>query len=190
MSHLLLLGMGGSSLFPEVLAATFGKQPGYPELPRPGLHRSGPDPPLRIPDRPVPNPSLSFPASPGGTLEPNILKEYFFERVKQSWVSLKPEGWFVAITDPGSRLQEKAATEGFRSIFLGKQAVGGRYSALSNFGRVPAALMGLDVGRVHPTHPPHWCRPAPLRFPRPGIPGWFWVSSCHPGQGRQGQASL
>ena len=143
-SHLLLLGMGGSSLFPEVLAATFGKQQGYPELhvldsTDPGqIHRfeSGID---------LSRTLFIVSSKSGGTLEPNILKEYFFERVRQVLGGPEAGRRFVAITDPGSRLQEKAETEGFRSIFLGKQAVGGRYSALSNFGRVPAALMGLDV---------------------------------------------
>ena len=143
-SHLLLLGMGGSSLFPEVLAATFGKQPGYPELHV--LDSTDPGQVRRFESGIDLSRTLFIVSSKsGGTLEPNILKEYFFERVKQ--VLGEPEAGrrFVAITDPGSRLQEKAETEGFRSIFLGKPAVGGRYSALSNFGRVPAALMGLDV---------------------------------------------
>ena len=144
LSHLLLLGMGGSSLFPEVLAATFGKQQGYPELYV--LDSTDPGQIHRFESAIDLSRTLFIVSSKsGGTLEPNILKEYFFDRVRQ--VLGEPEAGrrFVAITDPGSRLQEMAEREGFRSIFFGEPAVGGRYSALSNFGKVPAALMGLDV---------------------------------------------
>ena len=144
LSHLLLLGMGGSSLFPEVLAATFGNQPGHPEL----LVLDSTDPAqiLRFQSRIDLFRTLFIVSSKSGsTLEPDILKQYFFERVKQALGESEAGRRFVAITDPGSRLQEMAEREGFRSIFFGEPAVGGRYSALSNFGRVPAALMGLDV---------------------------------------------
>ena len=144
LSHLLLLGMGGSSLFPEVLAATFGKQQGYPELYV--LDSTDPGQIHRFESAIDLSRTLFIVSSKsGGTLEPNILKEYFFERVKQVLGGPEAGRRFVAITDPGSKLQEVAAKDGFRSIFLGEPAVGGRYSALSNFGRVPAALMGLDV---------------------------------------------
>ena len=143
-TRLLLLGMGGSSLFPEVLAATFGKQPGYPELHV--LDSTDPGQILRFESRIDLSRTLFIVSSKSGsTLEPNILKQYFFERVRQSLGESEAGSRFVAITDPGSRLQETAEREGFRSIFFGEPAVGGRYSALSNFGRVPAALMGLDV---------------------------------------------
>ena len=144
LSHLLLLGMGGSSLFPEVLAATFGKQQGYPELHV--LDSTDPGQIHRFESAIDLSRTLFIVSSKsGGTLEPNILKEYFFERVKQVLGGPEAGRRFVAITDPGSKLQEVAAKDGFRSIFLGEPPVGGRYSALSNFGRVPAALMGLDV---------------------------------------------
>ena len=143
-THLLLLGMGGSSLFPEVLAATFGRQPGYPELHV--LDSTDPGQILRFESRVDLSRTLCIVSSKSGsTLEPDILKEHFFERIKQVLGESGAGGRFVAITDPGSRLQEMAEREGFRSIFFGEPAVGGRYSALSNFGRVPAALMGLDV---------------------------------------------
>ena len=144
LSHLLLLGMGGSSLFPEVLAATFGKQQGFPELHV--LDSTDPAQILRFESRIDLSRTLFIVSSKSGsTLEPNILKEYFFERVKQALGESEAGRRFVAITDPDSRLQQAAEREGFRSIFFGEPAVGGRYSALSNFGRVPAALMGLDV---------------------------------------------
>ena len=144
LSHLLLLGMGGSSLFPEVLAATFGRQQGYPELHV--LDSTDPAQILGFESRiDLPRTLFVVSSKSGGTLEPNILKQYFFERVQQVLGESEAGRRFVAITDPGSRLQEMAEREGFRSIFPGKPDVGGRYSALSNFGRVPAALMGLDV---------------------------------------------
>lgn len=147
LSHLLLLGMGGSSLFPEVLAATFGKQQGYPELHV--LDSTDPGQILRFESRiDLPRTLFIVSSKSGSTLEPNILKQYFFERVKQVLGGSEAGRRFVAITDPGSRLQEIAEREGFRSIFFGEPAVGGRYSALSNFGRAPAALMGLDVAEL------------------------------------------
>ncbi|MCY3756542.1 MAG: bifunctional transaldolase/phosoglucose isomerase [Acidobacteria bacterium] len=149
LSHLLLLGMGGSSLFPEVLAATFGRQKGYPELHV--LDSTDPAQVLRFESRIDLSRTLFIVSSKSGsTLEPDILKRYFFERVKQALGESEAGSRFVAITDPGSKLQAMAEREGFRSIFFGEPAVGGRYSALSNFGRVPAALMGLDVtGFIH-----------------------------------------
>lgn len=165
LSHLLLLGMGGSSLFPEVLAATFGKQQGYPELHV--LDSTDPAQILRFESRLDLSQTLFIVSSKSGsTLEPDILKQYFFERAKQALGEAEAGRRFVAITDPGSKLQETAEKEGFRSIFPGEPAVGGRYSALSNFGRVPAALMGVDVAQfVHrarsmaqackPQHPAH-----------------------------------
>jgi hypothetical protein len=84
----------------------------------------------------------------GSTLEPNIFKAYFFDRVKQVLGPEKAAGRFVAITDPGSSLEREARADGFRHVFAGLKTVGGRYSALSNFGLVPAAVMGLDVERL------------------------------------------
>ena len=83
----------------------------------------------------------------GSTLEPNIFKQYFFERVKQTIGADKAGSRFIAITDPGSKMQQVAEADRFRHIFFGLPSIGGRYSALSNFGMVPAALMGLDVAR-------------------------------------------
>src|SRR6266404_4804410 len=119
-SDILLLGMGGSSLCPEVLALTFGQTPGFPRL---------------------------------HILEPNIYKQYFFERVQQTVGSNnnkdkdKAGSHFIAITDPGSKVQLVAERDHFRHIFYGLPSIGGRYSALSNFGMVPAAAMGLDTDK-------------------------------------------
>src|SRR6185437_17037949 len=81
----------------------------------------------------------------GTTLEPNIFKQYFFERVKQAIGAEKAGSCFIAITDPGSKLEKEAEGDKFRHIFHGDPSIGGRYSALSNFGIVPAAVMGLDA---------------------------------------------
>jgi hypothetical protein len=84
----------------------------------------------------------------GTTLEPNIFKQYFFERVKQTVGPGKAGERFIAITDPGSELEKAARTDGFRHVLFGLPSIGGRYSALSDFGMAPAALMGLDVARL------------------------------------------
>src|SRR6185436_19683975 len=83
----------------------------------------------------------------GSTLEPNIFKAYFFEKVKQK-LGDKAGSRFIAVTDPGSNLEKEARGDKFRHIFPGVKSIGGRYSALSNFGMVPAAVMGLDVERL------------------------------------------
>ena len=170
LSHLLLLGMGGSSLFPEVLAATFGRQQGYPELHV--LDSTDPSQINRFQSRIDLSRTLFIVSSKSGsTLEPNILKEHFFERVGQVQGRDEAGRRFVAITDPGSKLQEMAEREGFRSIFLGEPAVGGRYSALSNFGRVPAALMGLDVAEliIRARSMVQACRPQVPAHRNPGV---------------------
>src|SRR5208337_3485285 len=89
----------------------------------------------------------------GSTLEPNIYKQYFFERVQQTVGADKAGSRFIAITDPGSKMQQVAERDRFRHIFYGLPSIGGRYSALSNFGMVPAAAMGLDVDKfLQQTH--------------------------------------
>ena len=81
----------------------------------------------------------------GTTLEPNILKQYFFERVRSVLGAERAGARFIAVTDPGSKLQQVAERDRFRAIAFGKPSIGGRYSVLSDFGMVPAALMGLDI---------------------------------------------
>jgi transaldolase/glucose-6-phosphate isomerase len=81
----------------------------------------------------------------GSTLEPNIFKQYFFDRMQQTVGKDKAGEHFIAITDPGSKMQQVAERDRFRKIFFGVPSIGGRYSALSNFGMVPAAVMGLDI---------------------------------------------
>ncbi len=144
-SHVLLLGMGGSSLCPEVLKKTFGHIQGYPEL---HVLDSTDPAQLKAFEAKVDLARTLFIVSSksGGTLEPNIFKQYFFERVRQV-VGAEDGNRFIAITDPGSKMQQVAEGDRFRHIFSGVPSIGGRYSALSNFGMVPAAIMGIDVAR-------------------------------------------
>src|SRR5262249_56041297 len=81
----------------------------------------------------------------GSTLEPNIFKQYFFTRVQEVLDRERAGDRFIAITDPGSKMQEVAERDRFRKVFFGLPSIGGRYSALSNFGLVPAAVMGLHL---------------------------------------------
>ena len=83
----------------------------------------------------------------GTTLEPNIFKQYFYARVSQTIGADKAGSRFIAVTDPGSKMQQVAEADRFLHIFPGRPSIGGRYSALSNFGMVPAALMGLDLAK-------------------------------------------
>jgi transaldolase / glucose-6-phosphate isomerase len=146
-NHVLLLGMGGSSLCPEVLARTFGRQPGWPEL---SVLDSTDPAQVRACETRVNLARTLFVVSSksGTTLEPNIFKQYFFERVQQTVGPGQAGAQFIAITDPGSKLEKVALADGFRHVLFGLPSIGGRYSALSDFGMVPAALMGLDVGRL------------------------------------------
>jgi transaldolase/glucose-6-phosphate isomerase len=138
--HALLLGMGGSSLCPEVLRLSFGKIEGFPEL-----HVLDSTDPAQIRDleRKLDLSKTLFIVSSksGSTLEPNIFKQYFFERAGRD------ASRFIAVTDPGSKMQKSAEQDHFRKIFFGNPAIGGRYSALSDFGMVPAAVMGINAPR-------------------------------------------
>lgn len=142
--HILLLGMGGSSLCPEVLRMTFGRIPHFPTL-----HVLDSTDPAQVKafEHQIDIPKTLFIVSSksGSTLEPNIFKQYFFERTKQVVGSDKVGSHFIAVTDPGSKMQQVAEHDHFLHIFFGRPSIGGRYSALSNFGMVPAAAMGLDT---------------------------------------------
>lgn len=143
-SHILLLGMGGSSLCPEVLKLTFGKVPGFPEMHV--LDSTHPVQVRSLESKIDLTRSLFIVSSKsGGTLEPNIFKQYFFERVQQQVGSAAAGSRFIAITDPGSKMQQVAEASRFRHVFHGVPSIGGRYSALSNFGMVPAAAIGIDT---------------------------------------------
>lgn len=145
-TDVLLLGMGGSSLCPEVLAESFGPQAGWPRL-----HVLDSTDPAQVAavDRRVPLATtlVVVASKSGSTLEPNIFSAYFFDRMVATVGAAQAPRHFVAITDPGSKLEAAARRDRFRRIFSGEPAIGGRYSALSPFGVVPAALMGLDLAR-------------------------------------------
>jgi glucose-6-phosphate isomerase len=144
---ILLLGMGGSSLCPEVLAKTFGQQTGFP-----ALHIVDSTDPAYVKaacDRVKLSETLVIVASKSGsTLEPNILKQYFFDQISFAVGAEQAGSRFIAITDPGSKMEQAAKTDGFRYIFYGDPQIGGRYSALSNFGVVAATVAGLSIGKL------------------------------------------
>jgi transaldolase/glucose-6-phosphate isomerase len=142
--HAVLLGMGGSSLGPEVLAETFGTSPGHPKL----LVLDSTDPAqiARLEAQIDPAKTLFIVSSKSGTtLEPDILHRYFLQKVAAAVGADQAGGHFVAITDPGSKLEATGKEQNFRRVFLGDPAIGGRYSVLSNFGMAPAAIAGIDV---------------------------------------------
>jgi transaldolase / glucose-6-phosphate isomerase len=142
--HALLLGMGGSSLCPEVLRLTFGKIKGFPEL-----HVLDSTDPAQIKamERKVDlkRTVCIVSSKSGSTLEPNIYKQYFFEQIKKKVGGKEVGNRFIAITDPGSKMQQVAENDKFRKIFFGVPSIGGRYSALSNFGMAPGSIMGIDI---------------------------------------------
>jgi glucose-6-phosphate isomerase len=145
-TDVLLMGMGGSSLCPEVLAETFGRRDGFPRLHV--LDSTDPAQVRSLEQRVDLERTLFVVASKSGTtLEPNIFMSYFLERARQVHGAEEGARRFIAITDPGSQLEAYAVKEGFLKVRYGLPSVGGRYSALTNFGMVPAALMGIDLDR-------------------------------------------
>jgi transaldolase/glucose-6-phosphate isomerase len=138
--HIVLLGMGGSSLAPEVLYQTFGKQDGFPVVLV--LDSTVPARVLEI-ERAVDLQKTLFivASKSGGTVETARFYDYFYAKTGRNGSQ------FIAITDPGSDLAKTAETEKFRDVFLNPADIGGRYSALSYFGLVPAALMGIDLDK-------------------------------------------
>lgn len=144
--HCVIMGMGGSSLAPEVFRTVFGKQDGWPELIV--LDTTNPDWIGAARARLNPAETLFiFASKSGGTVEPSSQYAYFFDEVKKSGVK-EPGKNFAAITDPGTGLEALAKKNHFRKIFLNPADIGGRFSALSMFGIVPAAIMGVDVKRL------------------------------------------
>ena len=142
-----VLGMGGSSLCPDVLRTSFGRVAGAPALHV--LDSTDPAQIRSLEDRIALDRTLFIVSSKSGTtLESTMLMEYFFDGVRHHVPGGKAGGRFVAVTDPGSDLEQLATDRQFRSVFHGLPSVGGRFSALSNFGLVPAAAMGLDVKKL------------------------------------------
>ena len=143
-TNVVLLGMGGSSLGPEVLRRTLGSAPGFPQL--------------RVLDSTLPSwidtvnraidPSRTLflvSSKSGTTIESNTLSSYFMQRVVDAVGKKAAVQSFVAVTDPGTPLEALGNGEGFRRVFANSPEIGGRYSVLSYFGMVPAALLGLDL---------------------------------------------
>lgn len=169
-TDLVLLGMGGSSLGPEVLAEALGNQPGWPRF-----HMLDSTDPAQINtiEQAIDIGRTLFVVSSksGGTLEPNIFLDYFLDRVVAVRGKDKVGEQFAAVTDPGSSLEQRAKTLGFAHIFYGNPSIGGRYSVLSNFGMAPAAAMGLDVRRLLETTQPmaRACGPDVPPAENPGV---------------------
>ena len=144
--HCVIMGMGGSSLAPEVFRTVFGKQDGWPELIV--LDTTNPDWIGAARARINPAQTLFiFASKSGGTVEPSSQFAYFLDEVKKAGVK-EPGQNFAAITDPGTGLVALAKKHNFRKVFLNPADIGGRFSALSMFGIVPAAIMGVDVKRL------------------------------------------
>ncbi|OAF10911.1 bifunctional transaldolase/phosoglucose isomerase [Bradyrhizobium neotropicale] len=144
-SDAVVLGMGGSSLGPEVLAETFARKPGFPKL---HVLDSTDPAQVRAMEAKIDIASTVFIVSSksGGTTEPNAMKDYFHARVAEAvGSSVKTGHRFIAVTDPGSSLEKAAKQLGYARIFHGEPSIGGRYSVLSPFGLVPAATAGIDV---------------------------------------------
>ncbi|MBV1838088.1 bifunctional transaldolase/phosoglucose isomerase [Acetobacter estunensis] len=141
--QVLLLGMGGSSLGPEVLAMTFGKHEGFGHLYV--LDSTDPQQVRTFEGKIDPKETLFIVSSKSGsTLEPNIMLSYFFDVAKKA-IGENAGHHFVAVTDPGSALEARAKKDGFWKVFHGVKQIGGRYSVLSNFGMVPAAASGVPL---------------------------------------------
>jgi transaldolase/glucose-6-phosphate isomerase len=143
-SDAVVLGMGGSSLGPEVLAKTFSKKSGFPKL---HVLDSTDPAQVRAMEASVNIAKTLFIVSSksGGTTEPNAMKDYFFDRVTKAIGKDKAGHRFIAVTDPGSSLEKVATKQGFARVFHGEPSIGGRYSVLSPFGLVPAAAAGIEV---------------------------------------------
>jgi len=143
-THVLLLGMGGSSLAPEMFRKTFGVASGHLDLSV--LDSTDPGAVLAVARRLDPSKTLFIVSTKsGGTVETLSFFKYFYNQTLDAVGARNAGAHFAAITDPGSKLEEIAGKHSFRAIFLNDPNIGGRYSALSYFGLVPAALVGVDL---------------------------------------------
>jgi transaldolase/glucose-6-phosphate isomerase len=169
-TDLVLLGMGGSSLGPQVLAETFGRQPGWPRF---HILDSTDPAQIRTIEQAIDLSHTLFMVSSksGGTLEPNIFLDYFFDRVVRVRGAGKAGEHFVAVTDAGSALDDRAAKLGFAHVFYGARGIGGRYSVLSKFGLAPATGIGVDIQRLLETTQPMMrsCGPDVPPAENPGV---------------------
>ncbi len=139
-----VLGMGGSSLCPEVLARTFGRAAGFPRLSV--VDSTVPAQVARVAARLDSARTWFVVASKSGsTIEPNSFKQFFYDRTAQAVGADGVGSRFLAVTDPGTKMQQVAERDRFRAVYYGLPDIGGRFSALSNFGMIPAASAGIDV---------------------------------------------
>ena len=144
--HAVLLGMGGSSLCVEVMRHTFGSAAGHPQMIV--LDSVVPAQVKAVRTQIDPAKTVFIVASKSGsTTEPNVLCQYFYEETKKA-VGDKVGDHFIAITDPGSSMEKRARELKFAHVFYGVPSIGGRFSALSNFGMIPAAVMGLNTTKL------------------------------------------
>jgi transaldolase/glucose-6-phosphate isomerase len=165
--HVMLCGMGGSSLCPEVLRQTFGHLEGYPELLV--LDSTDPDVLADFAQRiEVEHCLFVISSKSGTTTEPLAFYKYWYDQVGQRKENAGEN--FIAITDPGTLMEQMATADKFKRIFLNPADIGGRYSALSYFGVVPAALMGVDIKKLldHAERTIHACAPVVPATDNPG----------------------
>lgn len=142
--HVVVLGMGGSSLAPDIMRETFGRVQGFPRLHV--LDSTDPQQIRELEDAIELDRTLFIVASKSGTTtEPDAFYRYFCDRMSKMVGASKCGRHFIAITDPGTELENEAKAQGFRACFVNDSNIGGRYSALSFFGIVPAALAGYDI---------------------------------------------
>jgi transaldolase/glucose-6-phosphate isomerase len=167
--HVMLLGMGGSSLCPEVFRRTFGKIPGHPELHV--LDSTDPATVLSFESKvDLPHTLFIVASKSGTTIEPLMFYKYFINRMREVKGERAGEN-FVAITDPNTLMEAMATGDRFRRIFLNQPDIGGRYSALSYFGMVPAALQGIDFKTLldRAERAMHACAPAVPAADNPAV---------------------
>jgi transaldolase/glucose-6-phosphate isomerase len=165
-----LMGMGGSSLCPDMMSKTFGKIADFPRL-----HILDSTDPLQIChlEEKINLKKTFFIVSSksGSTLEPNIFKDYFYTRLQAALNKTEVGDCFLAITDPDTQLEKLANENHFKAIFHGVPSIGGRYSALSNFGMVPSGLMGVNIKEflLHVEDMQKACSPATVIKDNPGV---------------------
>ena len=145
--HAVLLGMGGSSLCVEVIKLTFGNVAGFPLI-----HVLDSTDPAQVKavesSIDIAKTIFIVSSKSGSTLEPNIFKQYFFDRVEKVAGKGNAGKQFIAVTDPGSHMQKVAEGDGFRHVYFGLASIGGRYSALSDFGMIPGAIQGVNIPKL------------------------------------------
>ncbi len=174
-----VLGMGGSSLCPDLLAHTFPPETGLPRLLV--LDSTDPGQVRAMEERVDLAHTLFFVSSKSGTtLEPNIFAAYFYDRMAAAVGSEAAGSHFIAITDPGSPLEALAKRQSYRAVYFGVPSIGGRYSALSDFGMVPGAACGVDVGRLFSSAEKmaHACAPSVPAAHNPGLALGAVIGTC------------